>query len=202
MNIKRCLMIALAIAMPCAVMAQETPEAQQPAQEPEARQPAQQPEADTKKQTEVKGYVLPILAGIKSAQMSAATLHELATSEPFARRDARKTAELAEQTVKIAREHAEALHKLTGLSPDARAQAEAAVTALRQARSSVDRIQRQVGGQGAAFGRNEAENVRGESARLHTELSQAQSAIEQIARAYHISTSLEPPAGAPAPRKQ
>lgn len=189
MKITRYLMIAFVLATPSMVMAQGTPEKAPPPPAAEAKQEA----AEAKKQIEVKGYVLPIVAGIKSAEMSAAALHQLASSEPFERRDARKTAELAEQAVRIAHERADDLREMKGLSAEARSQAETATKKLKEARSSVERIQRQVGVLEEPFRRNEAENVRNESVRLHAELSAAEKAIQSVADSYHISTKLELP---------
>lgn len=188
MKIVRYLMIAFLLATPSMVMAQGTP-AKAPPPTAEAKQQA----AEAKMQIEVKGYVLPIVAGIKSAEMSAAALHELATTEPFERKDARKTAELAEQAVKIAHERADDLRGIKGLSAEARSQAETATKRLKEARSSVERIQRQVGVLEEPFRRNEAENVRNESMKLHTELAAAEKAIQSVADSYHISTSLALP---------
>lgn len=187
MKTPRFLIIAFVLATPSMVMAQGTPVETQPPQGAEAKQ--QQIEA--KKQTEVKGHVLPIIAGIKSAKMSAAVLHELAVTEPFERRGARGIAELAEQAVRISRERAEHLRDLKGLSAEARTEAEKATKKLKEARSSVERIQRQVGIMEAPLRQNEAESVRNESVRLHAELSDSEKAIEKIADIYQVSTNLD-----------
>jgi hypothetical protein len=176
----RYLLIAFALALPSVAMAQGTP----------AKAPPPAQNAEAKQQIEVKGYVLPIMAGIRSAEMSAAALHELSTTDPFERKDARKTAELAEQAVRIAHERAEDLHEMKGLSAAARADAETATKKLKEARSSVESIQRQVGVLEAPFRRNEAENVRKDSERLNSQLSDAERAVQRVADAYRISTKL------------
>jgi hypothetical protein len=185
MKIVRRLLVALALVVPGAVWAQA---AQEPA-------PAQVP-AGGKQQAEVKGYVLPVVVGVESAERAAAVLVELSNTEPFERTDARKTAELAEQAVNIAHERAEDLSEMKGLSAEAHAEAERAMHRLKEARSTVERIQRQVGLLEGPFRRHEAASVRSEARQLLTELTEAQAAIQRVASLYGISTRLELPEGA------
>ena len=186
------LMILFTLAAPSMALAQGTP----------TKAPPEQAAVEAKRQGDVKGYILPIVAGIKSAKMSAAVLHELSTTEPFERADARKTAELAEQAVRIAHERAQELHDMKGLTAEARAQADSATKQLKEARASVERIQRQVGVVEGVFRRDEADNVRNESMRLNAQLADAERAIGRIADAYHVSTNLDLRATPPPSRQK
>lgn len=193
MKIPRCLLIGLIgsmLALPAAALAQDTPTKTPPAQAAEA-----------KPHTEVKGYVLPIIAGIESAQMAAAALGQLATMETLARKDVRTTAELAEQAIRIAQERTEDMRKVKGLSAEARPEADALLNKLKTARASVKKIQRQVSGSGK-LRPNYAGGLRNEAAQLHTTLADAHESIEKLAGMYDVSTSLTMPQGAPATHDQ
>lgn len=177
MKITHCLLVATMLALPSAALAQSTP-----TKDPPAKQ------AETKQHIEVKGYVLPIVAGIESAQMSAAALHQLATAEPLGRQDVRRTAELADQAVRIAQARADELRKLKGLSAEARPEAEATASKLKAARASVKEIQRQ----------SDAAQVRDASARLHAQLADAHRSIERLAGMYKVSIDLSKMPATPA----
>lgn len=181
MKITHCLLVVTMLALPSAALAQATP-----AKSPQAKQ------AETKQHIEVKGYVLPIVAGIESAQMSAAALHQLATAETLARQDVRRTAELADQAVRIAQARADELRKLKGLSAEAKPEAEATASKLKAARATVKDIQRQT----------EAAQVRDASARLHAQLADAHKSIERLAGMYEVSIDLSKMPEAPAPQEE
>jgi hypothetical protein len=155
----------------------------------EKQQPA--PSAEVKRHAEVKGYVLPTVVGIESAEMSAAALHELATTEPFERRDARKLTDLAGPAIRVAHDSAEGVAKMNGLSGEARSEAEAATKRLKDARASLERIEKSVKGAEGRMEREEAMKVRDDARRLNSELNSAEKSIERIAGTYNISTKLE-----------
>jgi hypothetical protein len=146
---------------------------------------------DRRLEAEVKAHVLPVVAGIESAELAIGALHELATAERFQRRDARKTAELAEHGVRIAHERAQELQRLRGLSDEERRAAQDAARQLQEARSTLRRVNRQVGTIEGMLRRQEAENVRSEAQRLQSELRAARTSIEKVASAYDVPMHLE-----------
>jgi hypothetical protein len=190
MRLTRYLTMAFALALPSHAFAQDAP-----SKPPETQPP------DAKKQAEAKGNLMPVIAGIESAQTSAKALQELAGTEPFERRDARKTAQIAEQGAKVAHERAEDLAKMKGLPPEAREEAKAAAKKLKEARSTIKHIQREVGTIEGHFHRDQAKSVADLSAKLTTELEDARRSIQKVADTYGVSMDLQEraPAHAPGP---
>ena len=152
--------------------------------------PETQAERTTDTATEVKGLVLPAFAGIQSAEVSVAAVHELANDAKLQRKDLRKAAELAEQGVRVAQKSADDLKGIKGLSGEAKNEAQAAAAKLKEARTSVEHIQRQVGLTGA-FRKDEADTVRQESMKLHAALGEAQQSLQKVAGRFQVSTRLE-----------
>ena len=196
----RYLMVALSVAVPATALAQAAPQQpeqqqaapQQPApQQAAPQQPAPSMQVAPKQLAEIKGNILPIQAGIESTRASAYVLRSLAMTEPFERKDARKTAEIANQAAKVAHQSAEDLSKMKGLSAEAQAQAQLATGKLKEVRSTIDQIEGQIGIIEGAFVKNDAENVRNLAARLLEELDSAQRATQNVANIYQVSTKLD-----------
>ncbi|HMY17166.1 MAG TPA: hypothetical protein PKA58_12660 [Polyangium sp.] len=196
----RYLMVALSVAVPATALAQAAPQQpeqqqaapQQPApQQAAPQQPAPSMQVAPKQLAEIKGNILPIQAGIESTRASAYVLRSLAMTEPFERKDARKTAEIANQAAKVAHQSAEDLSKMKGLSAEAQAQAQLAAGKLKEVRSTIDQIEGQIGIIEGAFVKNDAENVRNLAARLLEELDSAQRATQNVANIYQVSTKLD-----------
>lgn len=196
----RYLIVALSVAVPATALAQAAPQQpeqqqaapQQPApQQAVPQQPAPSMQVAPKQLAEIKGNILPIQAGIESTRASAYVLRSLAMTEPFERKDARKTAEIANQAAKVAHQSAEDLSKMKGLSAEAQAQAQLAAGKLKEVRSTIDQIEGQIGIIEGAFVKNDAENVRNLAARLLEELDSAQRATQNVANIYQVSTKLD-----------
>ena len=196
----RYLMVALSVAVPATALAQAAPQQpeqqqatpQQPTpQQAAPQQPAPSMQVAPKQLAEIKGNILPIQAGIESTRASAYVLRSLAMTEPFERKDARKTAEIANQAAKVAHQSAEDLSKMKGLSAEAQAQAQLAAGKLKEVRSTIDQIEGQIGIIEGAFVKNDAENVRNLAARLLEELDSAQRATQNVANIYQVSTKLD-----------
>lgn len=196
----RYLIVALSVAVPATALAQAAPQQpeqqqaapQQPApQQAAPQQPAPSMQVAPKQLAEIKGNILPIQAGIESTRASAYVLRSLAMTEPFERKDARKTAEIANQAAKVAHQSAEDLSKMKGLSAEAQAQAQLAAGKLKEVRSTIDQIEGQIGIIEGAFVKNDAENVRNLAARLLEELDSAQRATQNVANIYQVSTKLD-----------
>lgn len=191
----RYLMVAFSLAIPATALAQaapQQPEQQQPApQQAAPQQPVPSMQVAPKQLAEIKGNILPIQAGIESTRASAYVLRSLATTEPFERKDARKTAEIANQAAKVAYQSAEDLSKMKGLSAEALAQAQLAAGKLKEVRSTIDQIEGQIGIIEGAFVKNDAENVRNLAARLLEDLDSAQRATQNVANIYQVSTKLD-----------
>lgn len=173
----------LTLAVPAATLARDNPSTRQSQQN-------QSQHSKSDMQAKVRGNVLPLAAGIKSAQASAAALQEMAANEPLDHGDARSAAELAEQGVDVAQESAENLTEIEGIK--AQTDAQAAAEALSDAHDTVEEIQRAVGFVRGPFQSNEAQKVRDLSAQLSRQLQQAQQSMQKVADNYGISTDLEP----------
>lgn len=181
----------LTLAVPVATLARDNPSAKQTQQK-------QSQQSEDSMQTRVKGNVLPLAAGIKSAEASAAALHQMASTDPLDRSDARSAAELAEQGVDVAQERAENLSEIEGIK--AQTDAKAVTEALNDARDTVEKIQRTVGFVQGPFQSDEAKNVRDLSAQLNQQLKQAKQSMQKVADNYGISTDLEPVASTNMPQ--
>jgi phage-related tail protein len=118
---------------------------------------------------------------------SATVVHELASIEPLERASVRAVVSLASAGVDTAKKNAKELHGMTELPQEQRNEAKRAVDKLDEAHSSIKSIERQVGMVEHLFRKHEAENVRKDAMRLHTELGEARSAIDSIASAHQIA---------------
>ncbi len=143
------------------------------------------------KSAKINAHVIPIVAGIESADKATGVLYELAGSEQLTQKQAQETVELAQDALDLALDRATALDDVAGLSSDAKNEAERATTRLRDARSSLQDLEEQVSQKRTRVSRDDAERIREQAADIHENLSEAEDAIERIARAYDVPTDLE-----------
>lgn len=198
-KLTQCLALVVATAVPSTGWAQAGHEEPRTEQAPRTHERARgeaapaTPEgrSEATAENQVKAQVLPALAGVEAARVSVAALRELAMMQSLDRRDARRTAELANRGIEMAQERIEALGDMRQLSPEARNDVNTAERQLREARASIEQIHRDVGVVEGIVQRDEAQNVRARSEELHTQLAGAQRTIEHLAGQYRISTNLE-----------
>lgn len=164
------------------------PTSPSPAQEGTAGQTADPQTAD--EQQTARHALVPVLAGLMSAETSMAAIDALLGQEPFSRKDIRQAAELAEESVRIAHERAEEIADMDHLPPDVHQPARDTSRRLREARRAVERIQNQVGAVQGVFRRHEAERIRTELTTLRAELRAARTAVEPLAEAYGLPMDL------------
>lgn len=163
---------------------QRTAEQRTTEREPRTRQDMEQYRREMRT-AELREHVLPAMASIETAQISAAALHELA-SEAFDPQYARRNVELADQALRFGSEQVDSLREMRGLSRDERARLDEAARHLRDAHSTAQRIQESVGAE--LVRQQQADELRNHSEQLHTQLADAHRAIEGIAEDYQIST--------------
>lgn len=137
----------------------------------------------------VQSHVVPAVAGIQSADKAAAVLFELSGNEQLRQKDAQMTVDLAQRALAMALNRAEALEDMKGLSSDAKSEADRATTALREARTTLRKIDKQVGAK--KMSPKQAEQLRVQVKDLHEDLTAAENAVEQIAKAYDVPIELE-----------
>jgi hypothetical protein len=187
----------IAIAVPSIVVAQETDASEKPSQPNQQYQPMDPTEpakptapAEATQQTEaeMRGHLIPIVAGVQSTQVAVAGLKELMKSEPFMRKDARETLEIGEKAIGISHGRAQQFAKRGPAA--SRADAEQLASALKAAKSQVDKVKRQVGVEGA-LRRDELEKLRTELPLLETALSDAHMALDKVAKSYNVATRLQ-----------
>jgi hypothetical protein len=177
LSITRALCLGLALALPAAVLAQGAP-----------RMTERAPE---RAEVEVKGHYLPAMAGIESAEAATRALQQLSMSPALDPRQARATAELADEGMDVARASTNRLASLVTLSPEARDDAESAALQLERAHATLETIQSEVGGVQGRLRRDEAEEVRDLSSKLYGELRAARGDMKKVAGAQRISTDVE-----------
>lgn len=139
----------------------------------------------------VRSDVIPTLAGIEAADKAVAVLYELSGSYRFDRNDAQDSLSLARQALDMALDRASALQDNEGLSHNARAELDRATRSLRQARMGLREINQQVGQRRGRMPMDRAQRIREQARNVHEDLSQAESSISRIARAYDVPTDLE-----------
>lgn len=181
----------LALAVPVATLARGNASTKQSQQH-------QSQQSEDSMNAQVRGNVLPLAAGIKTAQASAGALQQMASNGPLDHSDARSAAELAEQGVDVAQERAENLTEIEGLK--SQADVKAVTAALNDARDTIEEIQRKVGFIQGPFESNDAQKVSTLSAQLSKQLQQAEQSMQKVADNYGISTDLEAVASTNMPR--
>lgn len=137
----------------------------------------------------VQSHVVPAVAGIQSADKAAAVLYELSGNEQLRQKDAQATIDLAQRALTLALNRTEALDDMDDISDDAESQAERATVALREARMTLRKIDKQVGGK--KLSPKQAEQLRAQVKDVHDDLIDAENAVEQIAKAYDVPIELE-----------
>jgi hypothetical protein len=139
----------------------------------------------------IQAHVMPMIAGIESADKAAAVVYELSGGNQLLQSDVQTAVDLARQALTLAHDRAVALDKLAGLSDNARVEIARAQMKLQEARTTVQKIDQKVAKKQARVARNHAEMLREQAKDVHDDLVEAEKAIEQVARAYDIPTDLE-----------
>lgn len=194
--------VALALSTPAIVFAQGQPGQQQPPGQqqqqmpqdqqmpPDQMQQGQMQQGQMSQQAQmISSHVVPTIAGIETADTAAAALYNMAgTGQKLDRKAVQNTVQLAQQGIQIAMTRAQALQKVKGLSQEDKDQANNVVQSLKQARTSVQQLQKKAS---AATNQAAMEQLRQHTMDLHNNLDQAQSAVEQIAKSHQVPTELE-----------
>lgn len=144
-----------------------------------------------KEMVRVRAHIVPTVAGIEAADKAVAALYELAGDEQLRPEDARRTIALAKQALAMSTDRLSDLEDMSGLSSDAKSEAESAATKLKDARTTISRLERQIGKRNATISRNTTEQIRSHAKDLHDDLSEAESSVENVAKAYDVPTDLE-----------
>jgi hypothetical protein len=144
---------------------------------------------DENERVHVKNHIVPAMAGLEAADNALAAIFELAGTGNLDQKDARNAVKLAQHGLTMAIDDASSLNKMRGLSEDAQSEADRAVTTLRDARTKLQRIDNQVGRK--TFSRNAVEQIRDQAKELHSDFSDAENALERVAKAYDVPTDLE-----------
>lgn len=147
-------------------------------------------EKKDEKMVRVRAHIVPAVAGIEAADKAVAALYELSGDEQLRPQDARRTVALAKQGLAMSIERINALEDVADLSDDAKSEANRASTKLQEAKTTVTRLEKQISKKGT-ISRNTAEQIRSDAKDLHTDLSDAGNAVEQVAKAYDVPTDLE-----------
>jgi hypothetical protein len=146
--------------------------------------------AEPSRQADLRSYLIPIQAGLKSAETSIAALSELASTEPFEVRGLLDAARLAEESVEIAHGRTTDIARMQGLSEEPQKEARSAETNLQEASAMIADIQQQMASAGGRLPATQAEHIRDMSAKIRNELHDAEEAIQRFADHYGLSTDL------------
>lgn len=137
----------------------------------------------------ISSHVVPAIAGIETADKAAAALYKMTESgQKLDQKAVKNTMQLAQQGIQVAMTRSQELQKVKGLSPEDKNQANNVVQSLKQARTTMQQLQKK-----ASSAKDQAaiEQLRQQTMDLHNNLDQAQSAVEQIARSHQVPTELE-----------
>jgi hypothetical protein len=169
---------------------QMPPDQQQQGQMPQGQQQGQMQQGQMSEQAQlISSHVVPTIAGIESADTAAAALYNMAGSgQKLDRKAVENTVQLAQQGIQIAMTRVQSLQKVKGLSQEDKDQANNVVQSLKQARTTVQQLQKKAG---TAKDPNAMEQIRQQTMELHNNLDQAQNAVEQIAKTHQVPTELE-----------
>jgi hypothetical protein len=137
----------------------------------------------------IEAHVIPVVAGIQSADKAAAVLFELSDNQRLVQKDAQRAVDLAQQGISMALDRAKALDTMDGLSTDAKSEADRAAEKLRDARTTLRQLDKQIGNK--RLSQDKAQQVREHAKELHDDLIEAENAIRQVAKAYDVATDLE-----------
>jgi hypothetical protein len=184
MRLTRWFTLALALATPAVALA-EGEKSERKAMDEKSKQKSEQ---DT---VHVRSHVVPAVAGIQAADKAVAALFELSGEAQLDPADARRTVMLAKQGLTMAIERTNALDDKVDLSSDAQNEADRATTKLREARTTLTRLENRIGKKQARISRNAMEEIRENAKDLHSDLSDAENAVERVAKAYDVPTDLE-----------
>ena len=89
----------------------------------------------------MKSHLIPVVAGIEAADKGVAALYELAGAEELDRKDAQAAIQLADEGLEMAFTRVQTLNRMKNLSEDAKSEADNAMTKLKDARASLNRIE-------------------------------------------------------------
>lgn len=184
MKATRWLPIVLALALPSVVSADDDMKS--------ATDKGMEKDTTAKKEkaaSHVQSHVIPAVAGIQSADKAAAVLYDLSGNEQLRPKDAQTTVDLAQRALTMALNRAEALDDVAGLSSDAKSETARATTALREARTTLRKIDKSVGTK--KLTPKQTELLKEQVKDLHEDLSDAENAVEQVAKAYDVPIELE-----------
>jgi glucose/arabinose dehydrogenase len=205
----RTLVASLVLCTPAALFAQEMEDP--PPAEPEEQQPppmeeqlpppmeeeSQQPEPlreqgtyetqTTDSKNKVKKQVLPAKAGIDAAEGAVNALHQMAEGEQFDPRDGRKSLELAREGIGMALERTQKLTNVAGLSDESKADARNVHSKLREARTTLEQIDKRMKQAKTPLAEKEREQLGEHMKDLQSDLSDARSSLQEVATAHDIS---------------
>jgi flagellar hook-basal body complex protein FliE len=191
MKVIRWFTFALALSLPSTLLADEMKDEEKEITETEPEERAKETtEAEDRDTARVKSHLIPVVAGIEAADKGVAALYELAGGEEIDRKDAQAAVRLADEGLEMAFTRVQSLNKMKNLSEDAKSEADNAMTKLKDARTALNRIEKQVNKK-QAISRNQVEQLREDAKDLHSVLSDAENSVEQVAKAYDVSTDLE-----------
>ncbi len=203
MKISRLFTVALAVAAPSIVVADDTKsedlskqEERQMKEDREATSDIDKPKVsdieskdEDKDAMKLRSHVLPAVAGIEAADKAIGALYELTSEDTINVRDVRETVALARQAITLATDRADSLNAMTSLSDDADSEADRASTKLEEARTTLVRIDKQL--KKGKLSRNQIEQVHEAARDVHQDLSDASNAVERVAKAYDVPTDFE-----------
>jgi hypothetical protein len=207
MKVMRTLALGLFLAMPATALAQG---AQEPTQQPGQQEPGQQERAPMEQQQEpmeqqqepmqqrqegmperptaehkqkVTKHVLPAKAGIDAAEGAVMALDQLVQTEGIDPKDTRETLSLAQDGIKMALDRTRNLNKMAELSGDAKSSAKQVETSLNEARKNLQQLEKRAG---KKIAKKDVEQIREHTRQVHASLQEANSSLEQVARAYDV----------------
>lgn len=199
MKITRLFTVALAVAAPSVVLADDTKsddlstqEERQMKEDKETTSDIDKPtdtEVSSKETVKLRAHVVPAVAGIEAADKAIGALYELTSEETINVRDVRDTVALARQGITLATDRAESLNAMETLSDDADSEADRAMTKLKEARTTLVRIEKQL--KKSQLSPNQIEQVHEAARDMHQDLSDASNAVEKVAKAYDVPTDFE-----------
>lgn len=199
MKITRLFTVALAVAAPSVVLADDpksddplTQEERQMKEDKETTSDIDKPtdtEVSSKETVKLRAHVVPAVAGIEAADKAIGALYELTSEDTINVRDVRDTVSLARQGISLAMDRAESLNAMTTLSEDADSEADRASTKLKEARTTLIRVEKQL--KKGKLSANQVEQIHAAARDMHADLSDASNAVEKVAKAYDVPTDFE-----------
>ena len=144
---------------------------------------------DSKETVKLRAHVVPAVAGIEAADKAIGAIYELTSEETIDVRDVRDTVSLARQGISLAMDRAESLNGMSSLSEDADSETARAMTKLGDARTTLVRMEKQL--KKGKLSATQIEQIHAAARDLHNDLSDASNAVEKVAKAYDVPTDFE-----------